>query len=85
MSSPVKLNVTDPELWALTLDAVVASKNVVPAVKTICSNCQSILAHAGTTTFGPLFISSWDVEVRGRHSRHRWGERDWGATPNGDI
>jgi len=51
------------ETWAYTLTLFAASANTTPALKVICRSCQSTLGYAGTTSIGPLFTSSWKVDL----------------------
>lgn len=58
----LRLQADDPAVLARTLRALEASAGARP-VALRCSECGTVLARVGTTTHGPLFTSSWPVEV----------------------
>lgn len=53
-----------PEVWAYTRTLVEASADVKPSLTVRCCDpCGALLAHAGVTSLGPLFTSSWKVDL----------------------
>lgn len=64
-SSPdrvLKLNAEDAAVWQRTMDACDDSQTRRPSLAVRCRSCGSELAAVGTTAFGTLFSSAWDVE-----------------------
>lgn len=59
----VNLDSADPEVWAYTLRLIEASSTAKPSLTIRCRACQAELGHAGITSAGPLFTSSWKVEL----------------------
>jgi hypothetical protein len=59
----IRLQSPEPTVWARTLDALIASRLIKPALTVRCKQCHAQLARAGVTPLGPLFTSSWTVEV----------------------
>jgi hypothetical protein len=60
--SRLQLSAADDQVWRLTLDAVRASDSVNP-MTIRCGTCQATIARAGYTHLGPLFTSSWTIEL----------------------
>ena len=59
----LRLEALDPAVWALTLEAVAASKHDDRCLRVVCRECGRALAWAGVTKKGPLFTSSWVTEI----------------------
>lgn len=87
----VDLNTVAEAVWTYTCALAEASADAKPTLKIRCADpCGALLGRVGSTSAGPLFTSSWVVElplpyqiqvgdrVLGRGEAVRWdrGERD---------
>lgn len=65
MSSPLKIDVDDDELWHRTQEAVAATRqHRRPRVTIRCAgSCGAILGGLDATPHGPLLISWWDLDA----------------------
>lgn len=62
----LRLDAEDDAVWARTMDALKASRDVAPTLTLRCSvaSCGATLARVGIVPeFGPLFTSSWPANV----------------------
>lgn len=59
----LRLQVSDPAVWAHTLRAIEDSATRKPLLKVKCARCGAELAQVGITAHGPLFTSSWKVPI----------------------
>ncbi len=64
-NSVLKLNPEGRDVWRLTWDALLDSNSRKHSLTVKCRErgCGNTLARAGTTKYGPLFVSWWTVEL----------------------
>lgn len=79
MSDPLRICVRDDVVWRATIAAVVASRDLAPAVTYRCRQCGAYLAGAAATSRGPLFVATWQVQVFSGHvlNGRRLTEREY--------
>lgn len=59
----LRLNAVNEEVWRRTGKAVSDSMRRKPSLEVWCGRCGRHLGAAGSGTYGPLFTSSWLVEL----------------------